>query len=208
MGKSSLPEDSLELKTQLQIEYLLKDDPFDLEFSDSCQTLEEKCELLSKYFKKRQKLKEYKSETFKPEPEKTPKNKRKILLKFLDNRQEDEILNKDLSEIPIKLKEEIEHSKQILRNLLVKDMISQQKMQNYLEILYECGLLKVHSDPVCLFIHDDEYKGVFEEILKLTRLSNMFKTFMLRVFLAMEDESEIALNQLKQEVFENGFLLD
>jgi hypothetical protein len=31
---------------------------------------------------------------------------------------------------------------------------------------------------------------------------------MLRVFLAMEDESEIALNQLKQEVFENGFLLD
>ena len=211
IGKSSIREDSLEIKTQVMIENLLKDDPYDIENLGSprqINTIDSKCDLISEYLNKKQLLNLYRQNKAEEDPEPHPTNKRKILIKFLDSTQEDEILNKDLTEIPKKLQEEIDHCRQVLRTLLIKDSISGQKLSNYIEILYECGLLKLHSDPVCLFIHDDDQKSTFEEIIKLTRLSNSYKTFLLRVYLALDENNDEVLSAIKQEVFESGFIND
>lgn len=211
IGKSSIREDTLEIKTQVLIENLLRDDPYDLENLSSTRqinTLDSKCDLISEYLTKKQLLNLYKQKTPDEVTEPLPTNKRKILIKFLDHTQEDEILNKDQTEIPQKLQEEIDHCRQVLRTLLIKDSISGQKLSNYIEILYECGLLKLHSDPVCLFIHEDDQKSTFEEIINLTRLSNSYKTFLLRVFLALDSHNDEVLSSIKQEVFESGFIND
>ena len=214
IGKSSEREENLiELRVKAAITEILQKDPYEIyPIQSSEASLEIKCETLSRYFESKQKLEGYLIEKIQQEETsiKTPNlsKKRKILLKFIDNQQEDEILNKDLSEIPDKLSDEIESCKQVTHTLLAKKDLSGEKLTSYLEILYECGLLKIHSDPVCLFIHDSELKGVFEDVIKLTRLSNTFKTYILRIFLALENNSNEALAKIKAEMISNGLIID
>lgn len=214
IGKSSDREENLiELRVRATITDLLQKDPYEIHPTlVSEASLEAKCELLSKYFENKQRLKEYQQEKIEQDQSSLKSSnlsqKRKILQKFLDNQQEDEILNKDLSEIPDKLREEIESCKQVIRNLLEKKDLSGEKLMNYLEILYECGLLKIHSDPICLFIHDSDLKVAFEDVIKLTRLSNTYKTYILRLFLSLENGSLGVLENIEQELISNKLFID
>ena len=66
IGKSSIREDTLEIKTQVLIENLLRDDPYDLENLSSTRqinTLDSKCDLISEYLTKKQLLNLYKQKT-------------------------------------------------------------------------------------------------------------------------------------------------
>lgn len=214
IGKSSDREENLlELRVRATITDLLQKDPYDLHPALSPDpSLESKCELLSKYFENKQRLKEYQQATLEQDQTSIKSSnlsqKRRILQRFLDSQQEDEILNKDLSEIPERLREEIESCKQVIRNLLEKKELSGEKLMNYLEILYECGLLKILSDPICLFIHDSDQKVSFEDVIKLTRLSNTYKTYILRLFLSLENGSSGVLESIEQELISNKLFID
>ena len=193
IGKSSFNEVcEIQEKVKKEIDELLDSaDPYSLDIQDSMtkespiEEIERKCDIVLTHFQKLAVINKYKpiAENKCEITTSTVSAKRKILLKFTDNTKEDEIFNKELAEIPEKLQEEILHCKQVIQNLLRKNFpIPEQKLLDYLEILYECNLLKIHSDPVCLFIQDKESTALFEGIIKYTRVSNTLKTYILRMF--------------------------
>lgn len=126
----------------------------------------------------------------------------------MDSSRDDEIFNKELQEIPEKLTEEIAHCQQVFENLLGKAFpISESKLLNYLEILHECNVLKIHSDPVCLFIQDEESKNLFESVIKLTSISNTYKTYILRLFLAHESADFQKFKEVQEDITMNKSML-
>jgi mRNA-degrading endonuclease YafQ of YafQ-DinJ toxin-antitoxin module len=133
------------------------------------EILDKKCKELSLYFEKLRVLNKYQFIPVVSNQEVSKLSiKRKILLKFTDNSKEDEVFNRDLHEIPEKLKEEIEQCQEVLKSLLNTDFpMETKKLKGYLELLHECNLLKIHSDPVCLFIQEEESKTLFENIIRL-----------------------------------------
>lgn len=211
IGKSSLKdEDVLELKVKKDIEELLDSaDPYTFPLENygkgktKAEEIEKKCEIMLKYFEKIEEIRKASGQVLN---EKKPNlsGKRKILLKFVDNTKEDEVFNRELSEIPEKLIEEITHCKQVFQNLLGKTFpYPANKLIRYLELLYECNLLKIHSDPVCLFIQDEESASLFENIIKLTCVANTYKTYILRMFLAHESKDFEQLLQVQNEIKAN-----
>jgi hypothetical protein len=211
IGKSSFQNESLlETRVKNTIDSLLGDsDPFFLplekidEQAPIVMQIEQKCQVLERYFKKVAESEKCRTGIINEESfVKTGlSNKRRILLKFTDNSKEDEVFNRELGEIPEKLREEIQHCKQVLSNLLNKEKkVARSKLLGYIELLHECSLLKIHSDPVCLFIQDEESKSTFEDIIKLTCVANTYKTFLLRAFLALEKEDDRELLGVKTDL--------
>lgn len=218
IGKSSIKDESfLETRVKKVIDDLLESaDPYVLPIENpsidsfSFESLTEKCTLLKAHFEKLASIHQMPTSTLPRLMEKSQTfNKRRILQKFTDNSQEDEVFNREMTEIPEKLREEVNHCKQVLNNLLNKThSVSQNKLLGYLEILYECNLLKIHSDPVCLFIQDEESKTLVKDIIMLTRISNTLKTYMLRTFIALESCNVFALQEIKEEIEKNGIIDD
>ena len=218
IGKSSLKDETfIEEKVKKEIEELLDSaDPYQffespVSKSSSLKGILQKYELVASHFEKLAAINKFEPEIdrFNQDHASCLSAKRKFLLKFTDNSREDEIFNRDLVEIPAKLREEISNCQQVVKNLLNDNFfISTHKLHGYLEILHECNLLKIHSDPVCLFIQDEESKGLFEDIIKLTCTSNTYKTYILRIFLAHESGNNQQLLELHQEILKSGFLDD
>ena len=127
IGKSYCKDESyIERKVKKEIEDLLESaDPFALsrtEFEKAlgAQSSEEKYDLVLSHFEKIMKIQEISRESYKKleNNDSSLSSKRRILLKFYDCNKEDEIFNKELNEIPEKLREEISQCKQVMSNLL------------------------------------------------------------------------------------------